>query len=362
MWLMLPSPCVNLDNIYFDMKSYFPLIDILRFVAALSVVCFHYFSSHIVPANFLETYIKHGYMGVQLFFIISGFVIYFSLAKSIREYFIGRFLRLYPLFWVMCSVTYISTLILDKAEALSLKYFFLNLFIINTGQTSRMIDGSYWTLTMEIVFYFAIGVYVYLFSLKNVEWFYILWLALAYAVYYLGLDGLLITKLMLVRYAPYFVIGGLSALIYQTHKSVDIYANIRRFSALGLALLAPFYISQKLTESVAVTSNHFGIYSLENNIILIVIYMLVAAAIILNDKIINKSIILWAKIVGGITYPLYLLHQKFGSLIIIHLGGQDQYGRVSYLSLTVLMSIIVLCYFISKYEERWRKLVYKKII
>ena len=92
------------------MASYFPILDLLRFLAAFGVMCFHYFSA--VPANggLFSFFVRHGCLGVELFFTISGFVIFFSVIKPTKEYALGRFLRIYPLFWFLCTITYLTTI------------------------------------------------------------------------------------------------------------------------------------------------------------------------------------------------------------------------------------------------------------
>ena len=66
-------------------------IDLFRFVAALSVVLYHYLfrgwaADNMSDVNFSEIghFFQYGYLGVHLFFIISGFVILLSIKhKSI---------------------------------------------------------------------------------------------------------------------------------------------------------------------------------------------------------------------------------------------------------------------------------------
>ena len=82
-------------------------IDFLRFVAALSVVLFHYsFRGHaaddlsVMPYPVLETVARYGYLGVDLFFLISGFVILMTASSgSLKDFVISRAVRLYPAFW-----------------------------------------------------------------------------------------------------------------------------------------------------------------------------------------------------------------------------------------------------------------------
>ena len=87
-------------------------LDGLRGVAALAVVFYHYttrfsikFNSDII-SNVIN--FKYGHYGVQLFFVISGFVIFMSIekVKSPFEFLYKRFVRLYPTFWMSLFLTF----------------------------------------------------------------------------------------------------------------------------------------------------------------------------------------------------------------------------------------------------------------
>lgn len=87
-------------------------IDLFRFIAALMVVLFHYtfrgfiVNSSIVAFPFLGFIFKYGYLGVDLFFMISGFVIYMSIENSsLLNFLKSRIVRLYPAFWICVSIT-----------------------------------------------------------------------------------------------------------------------------------------------------------------------------------------------------------------------------------------------------------------
>src|SRR5215467_4825559 len=93
-------------------------IDLLRFLAALSVVLFHYSfrgyaadSMSLMPYPPLAPFAKYGGLGVELFFMISGFVILMTAANgSLKGFVASRFVRLYPAFWTCCTITFVVTL------------------------------------------------------------------------------------------------------------------------------------------------------------------------------------------------------------------------------------------------------------
>ncbi|HEX8659294.1 MAG TPA: acyltransferase family protein, partial [Hymenobacter sp.] len=79
-------------------------IDLLRFLAALSVVIYHFTffgkrNAQYNPLYFdeLGEVTRYGYLGVHLFFMISGYVVLLSAqGKTIRQFFLSRISRLYP--------------------------------------------------------------------------------------------------------------------------------------------------------------------------------------------------------------------------------------------------------------------------
>lgn len=90
-------------------------LDLLRFLAALAVVLYHYTfraynSDNLSPVRYEELgqLTRYGYLGVQLFFMISGYVILLSMqGKTVRQFLIARMQRLFPAFWVACTLTFL---------------------------------------------------------------------------------------------------------------------------------------------------------------------------------------------------------------------------------------------------------------
>jgi peptidoglycan/LPS O-acetylase OafA/YrhL len=128
----------------------------------------HVYSNNIQYLEFIQRPWNFGIYGVELFFVISGFVIVPSILKySPRNFAARRFIRLYPLFLIMTFVFVILNAwtlrqpeLNDPITILS-ALLFLNLF---TG--TEQITPNAWTLTYEVMFYVIICYLFYSFRLR----------------------------------------------------------------------------------------------------------------------------------------------------------------------------------------------------
>lgn len=150
------------ENYQITSRQHYPALDGLRGVAILLVLAYHCFN-FIWPA-------KYGWIGVDLFFTLSGFLITEILLNSLnskkyfRYFFISRLFRIYPtyiLIWILSSI------LLKKAPEFSeqqnyysgnLIHFILNLhnwyFILNENLPDYGLINHLWTVSLEIQFYF----------------------------------------------------------------------------------------------------------------------------------------------------------------------------------------------------------------
>ena len=262
---------------------------------------------------------RYGNLGVQLFFIISGFVIVQSLkGKTSKEFAVNRFIRLFPLFWIICTVTYIVTLIVPGVFSAHLSEYFINMTMfadpINeySGNHLGLIDPSYWTLTVEIIFYIAIGVFTFLFSDKHIRYFLFFWLLVSVAAFIAHIDENFYMKLALVRHAPYFIFGGALALI-ATKQAQNIY---ERLFDLGLLLCSAGYAAYIHPRAIPPYTHPNVLDSTIVTGILIIMFLGIFVLVHLSRYITNSRIIGMLLILGGLTYPLYLLHQTIGNIVI----------------------------------------------
>jgi peptidoglycan/LPS O-acetylase OafA/YrhL len=141
------------------------LIDLLRFLAASWVALFHFNEPVIYIDNWYRNFCKLGYLGVPVFFIISGYCICIAEkhSKTPKEFIIRRFFRIFPPYWfslivvVACAlaikvITGTNSTPLPKTAGAVIATFFLY-----TTPLSHFpkINWVYWTLPYELFFYLA---------------------------------------------------------------------------------------------------------------------------------------------------------------------------------------------------------------
>ncbi len=86
---------------FFDTKPHYELLDGLRGVAALVVIWYHIFEGFATSP--LDQHVNHGYLAIDFFFILSGFVIGYAYddrwkqSLTIRNFFKRRLIRLHPM-------------------------------------------------------------------------------------------------------------------------------------------------------------------------------------------------------------------------------------------------------------------------
>lgn len=140
-------------------------IQLLRFVAATLVVIYHSYISFIPsalssPMAGSAYWFTFGKVGVHLFFVISGYIMYFAsfsrLQKfSAREFFLRRLLRVYPVYWVFVALYVPYIICFGTMPTLTMQQYVGMLAL--TPSSSPIIIGVAWTLSYEVYFYLAFG-------------------------------------------------------------------------------------------------------------------------------------------------------------------------------------------------------------
>jgi exopolysaccharide production protein ExoZ len=156
-------------------KKQLVLIQTFRGLAAILVLLFHVtsnFQKMMPHQTFLFSVFKFGFAGVDFFFVLSGFIICYSSYKVIQsgryfKYIINRFIRIYPIYWVVFLFLLLPHILLP--------HFYNTSYPINWESVSsallllpnhEMINGVSWTLTFEVFFYLL---FILIFSFRSLK-------------------------------------------------------------------------------------------------------------------------------------------------------------------------------------------------
>jgi peptidoglycan/LPS O-acetylase OafA/YrhL len=167
-------------------------LDALRAIAALLVLVFHYelLSQDVRPGDPPKAmdaiWAQYGLMGVELFFVISGFVILMTLerAPTIFNFAVNRAARLYPAYWASVIVT--AAYLLPLGEA-NLRTAILNMTMLQRFVNGRDLITAYWSLGYELWFYAIMATVAACGALNRVPVLSLLWLLVSSALLLVGL-------------------------------------------------------------------------------------------------------------------------------------------------------------------------------
>lgn len=171
-------------NYIVEKKGRVSILDVLRVVAVIMVILSHYYLNY--PD--VGEKVAWGALGVQLFFIISGFVIYASLenTKNYRDFIVKRFLRLSPAMLICSTIIFMFFRFFYIGEGYANSKLFSNYLIANTFIDPTFInvffgrvryyylDGAFWSLWVEICFYTLIGLLYFINKKKFINYYVII--------------------------------------------------------------------------------------------------------------------------------------------------------------------------------------------
>ncbi|MEU6279082.1 acyltransferase [Streptomyces sp. NPDC047028] len=295
-------------------------LDGLRLIAALMVALYHYGgrggpvtqawgTSPQQQFPTLHTPFAYGCLGVEIFFVISGFVICMSgWGRPLRSFFASRVSRLMPAYWVaVVLVTAVFALPAVAYTTVSPSDALVNLTLLQEPLGVDRVLGVDWTLWAEIRFYalFALLVVLPGVSRRRVVMFCACW-TLAAAVAQ-GAGQPLLDIVLMPRYAPFFV-GGIG--LYLVHRD--------RRDALAWGIVAVSFLTGQhyaVRDLWNAADPHAFAHRTSHGIIAVVAFgFLAVTAIALGwlDRVNWR----WLTVAGALTYPFYLVHEHLGWVVI----------------------------------------------
>ena len=300
-------------------------LDLLRFLAALAVVLYH-FTYHLRDS---ETAVDlfpsigrvgmHGYLGVNLFFMISGFVILWTARDRTPSGFVlSRITRLYPEFWigVLLSSIAFSFHPVTVGRTITAPQVLANLTMVPAFLGQDYVDDVYWTLFVELKFYALLWGLSVTRQMKRVEVWLFAWLIVTIACFTLPVPNAL-KSLALYPYGPLFIGGSLFYLIRAEG------ATPARF--VGAAVCGLVAMTQvTLQMSNFVQPQDVSTATQWESRILIFLFFATFAVIALRR---SAAVPFAAAIafLGALTYPLYLVHNIGRVMVLRPLATHEKY-------------------------------------
>jgi len=284
-------------------------LDLLRLVAALAVLLFHVTARdhgrwagglpaevlpHLAPVT------RYGYLGVHLFFVISGFVVLTSArGRSTRAFVASRVSRLYPAYWAAVLLTAALRWAWPAFEARTPAEVLVNLTMLQDPLGVARVDGVYWTLWVELQFYVLVALLVRAGPGSR--------RVLAFsAVAPVAAAGVTLTRpdaagvLTLVEWLPLFCAGMVLSLIHRDRSRPVLWCALALDVTLAAAVAA--VRTPRAVDAIASgtpTSAAVVVAGVVGAVVLVAV-----CTLRVRDRGPR-----WFTVAGLLTYPLYLTHE-----------------------------------------------------
>jgi peptidoglycan/LPS O-acetylase OafA/YrhL len=311
-------------------------LDLLRLVAVLGVILFHYgfrgpvaFGHTLVALPEFAAVARYGFLGVPIFFVISGFVIAYSAqGRTALGFAIARVARIYPTFVFCMTLTCVATLLLGPPHfQTGLAQWFANLFIAAPVLDQPYMDSAYWSLVVEVTFYGWITILIArgLFP-RRIDIIVTVWLAIS-MLNELTIDAPIVEKIFLADDSGFFATGLLIHEFYRGRR--DALLQCLLAASIATAVFQAVHNLAWLRDQTGTAFDDWIVAA-----ICLASIWLIFKATQIRKLPIAPGVVIAA---GGLTYPLYLLHQKLGYIVLTWANPASQVAFV-----TVILGCIML--------------------
>lgn len=334
----------NIDNNLLKTKQHFEILDGLRGIAALVVVVFHFME--IAITDYEKNFIAHGYLAVDFFFCLSGFVVAYAYDSRIKEmgfstFMKHRLIRLHPLI-IIGSVLGLITFLIDPFSHLYLKYGFGGTFMLfitslllipypvveERFYNNFNLNAPMWSLFWEYVANIIYALGFYKIAKKYLAW--LIVLAVVFLLYTASkstnisggwggenfIDGL-------ARIGFSFLMG---MLLYRTNMIIK---NKLGLWPIALILLATFLVPYRnawnwIVEPVLV-------------IFVFPLIVMLGAGTVTGEK--SKKLNQFS---GEISYPLYMTHYPFVWIFLTYVATQKPSAGTLWVVIPVSVVLLII--------------------
>ena len=309
--------------------AYFPQIDTLRFIAVLMVALSHWLPKHWI--NHLQV----GRLGVELFFVISGFLITRilmqmkeqegTLSQKLKIFFARRVLRIFPIYYVVVLITFLAhDGHFDKAIIWNI-FYGSNFYMLKINEFPGIMS-HFWSLSVEEHFY-LLWPFLILLPKKN-KVIYSIIFAISLGIFfrwyfYFQEFPPLYTNIFTLSCFDALAIGGLLGFLH-TREDRSLYDKVTQSTLLFLFALAGFSYS-------LYSLNFHGAENNPWNLVAFRTFSAICFAFLLSYSIKSNSWFLNQKnliFMGKLSYSMYLLHNFVPGFLMGIPWPVNPYGRI----------------------------------
>ncbi|GAA4834716.1 hypothetical protein GCM10023221_09430 [Luteimicrobium xylanilyticum] len=286
----------------------------------------------------------YGALGVELFFMISGFVILMSAwGRSVPSFVASRIGRLYPAYWLGVLSTGFLLLVVWPRKDLGVHDVAANLTMAQSAFGINDVDGVYWTLWTELRFYLLVGLLmIWGFTPRRVTGLCAVWPPVAWFLA-VGLPQVGVhvdwsswpgginwpAALLVDQYAGLFAAGMMVFLVARHGVTPARLAVLASNVTLVVWQLAP-----RLQGRFAGTTEH----AVSTGVIRVGLLVALGVLLAVTWTPLRRVRWNWLVLAGALTYPVYLLHEWWGWWLI-HLFPA---GVPAYLTLATTLFVVLL--------------------
>lgn len=309
------------------------LIDLLRFLAASGVILFHFNEPVPYVDNFYRNFCKLGFLGVPIFFVISGYCIRIAEnhSKVPINFIIRRLFRIFPPYWFSILLVVFSALTVKLITGTNSTFIPKDLYGISatiflyTTPLShyKTINWVYWTLPFELFFYLIVTGVMFLSEKIKIALLIILTLISILLPIQTG------NILFFFNELPTFILG--YSLYLTINKSANSYFGILLFvvSVVGVFIKHPGFEYPIVSLAVCILIYLDSIKPLLNNFF--------------SD-------------LGDYSYSMYLIHVPVGIYLLGFIKNTKLVQTNILLNIVVDLILLILIVFISRFTFEWIEL------
>lgn len=362
-----------------DTKPHYHILDGLRGVAALTVVCFHLFEAY--ATSHLDQRINHGYLAVDFFFILSGFVVGYAYddrwkKMSIKEFLTRRFIRLHPMvvigaligaimfYFQGCSVWDVSKVSVTALLLATL----LNAFLIPATPGSEIrgvgemypLNGPSWSLFFEYI-----GNILYAFFLRKLptKALSVLVLLAGFGLAAFAIFGPLGDICVGFALTEENIIGGSLRLLFSFSAGLLLSRIFKPFPVRGAFWIGSISVVVLSAIPRIGGSEHLWMNGLYDTFCAVLFFPLIVY-IGASGKTTHKITTRLCQFLGDISYPLYMVHYPFIYLYYAWVKNENLTFTQSLPgAIALVIGSVVLAYLCLKlYDEPVRRFLSKHLL